>query len=255
MKTLEKRDQILHVNLEGRDPDDGFTRVPYVKGALFLRRLEEVFTRERFDAFLRGYFQRFAFRSITTDDFVEYLNAQLLSQQPDLAGVVDIKEWIYEPGLPAAAPEPQSDAFEKVEAYAQRWSQGEINAGLIPVKNWTTQEWLHFLRSVPEKLSSPQMATLDRAFRLSETGNSEILFQWLLMSVRNDYQPAYPKLKEFLTTVGRRKYLKPLYEELVKTPQGRKRAAAIYETARSGYHPIAVAAVNEVFSGDQPAKK
>jgi hypothetical protein len=47
--------------------------------------------------------------------------------------------------------------------------------------------------------------------------------------------------------VGRRKFIKPLYEELVKTPEGRRRAAAIYARARPRYHPIAAAAIDDVF--------
>ena len=31
--------QILHINLEGRDPDEGTTHVPYVKGSLLLRQI------------------------------------------------------------------------------------------------------------------------------------------------------------------------------------------------------------------------
>ena len=48
---LEDRDEILYVDLKGRDPDDGFTDIPYEKGALFLLHLEETFGRERFDQF------------------------------------------------------------------------------------------------------------------------------------------------------------------------------------------------------------
>jgi hypothetical protein len=75
------------------------------------------------------------------------------------------------------------------------------------------------------------MAELDRVFSFTRTGNSEILDEWLIMAVRNGYQPAYPRLEEFLISVGRRKYIKPLYEEMVKTPDGRARAEAIYKKA------------------------
>src|SRR5262249_52741284 len=109
---------------------------------------------------------------------------------------------------------------------------------------WTTQEWLHFLKSLPPKLSVEKMQELDRAFSFTRTHNAEILEEWLQISVRNRYKPAEPRLEEFLISVGRRKYLKPLYEELVKTPEGRARAIAIYKKARPGYHPIAVSTVD-----------
>ena len=90
------------------------------------------------------------------------------------------------------------------------------------------------------------MAELDAAFNLTKSGNSEIAHQWLLMSIRNHYAAADPRLEEYLTQIGRRKLIKPLYEELLKTPEGRKRAEAIYAKARPGYHPITQAAIDAV---------
>jgi hypothetical protein len=90
------------------------------------------------------------------------------------------------------------------------------------------------------------MEELDRAFHLSASGNCEITNEWLLLAIASHYEPAYPRLEEFLTSMGRRKFLKPLYEALVRTPEGRARALAIYRKARPGYHPIAVATVDKI---------
>jgi len=133
-----------------------------------------------------------------------------------------------------------------VEAEAARWLKGEITPARISTARWSTQEWLHFLQSLPQDLGSARMTELDRAFRLTASGNSEILFQWLLMAIRNRYEAAYPKLEEFLMSIGRRKFIKPLYEELNKTPEGRERAMTIYRRARPAYHPIAVTTIDEI---------
>ncbi len=246
MATLDDRDEILHVDLKGRDPDAGFTGVPYEKGALFLRHLEATFGRARFDRFLRGYFDHFAFQSITTEQFLEYLRKNLLDRYPNLAARVPVDEWINKPGLPPSAPKAESQAFSLVERQAKSWLKGEVAAARIPVTKWTTQEWLHFLRSLPQQLERQKMAELDQAFRLTQSGNSEIAFQWLMMSIRNAYEPAYPRLEEFLTTIGRRKFIKPLYEELAKTPEGKERALLVYRRARPLYHPIAVTSIDDV---------
>jgi len=243
---MEQRDQILHVDLNGRDPDEGFTGVPYEKGALFLRRLEEKVGREKFDKFVRGYFDKYAFQSITTKTFVDYLQKNLLAANPNLVSVTDVDEWIYKAGLPKNAPQPASDAFVKVEAQAKNYLSGKISVGAIETKSWTTQEWLHFLKTLPTDLSAKRMAELDGAFNLTKRGNSEIAFQWLLMSIRNDYAAANPRLEEFLTSIGRRKFVKPLFEELAKTSEGTKRANEIYARARPGYHPITVASVDTI---------
>jgi hypothetical protein len=267
LASLDDRDEILHIDLKGRDPDDGSTDIPYEKGALFLRHLEETFGRARFDRFLKSYFDHFAFQSITTDQFVAYLKENLLNSSPELAAKVPVEEWLNQPGLPASAPQPTSAAFAKVEAEANRWLQGEMTVAQISSANWTTHEWLHFLRSVQDRFAAVPAATdgagkpalregvpdarqrmeeLDKAFHLTRSGNSEIAFQWLLMSIRNAYEPAYPRLEEFLLTIGRRKFIKPLYEELAKTPEGKDRALAIYRRARPTYHPIAVTTIDEV---------
>jgi aminopeptidase N len=244
--SFEDRDEILHVDLKGRDPDEGSTRVPYEKGALFLRHLEEGFGRETFDRFLRGYFDHFAFQSITTADFIAYLKKNLLDKQPAIAAKVPVDEWIFRPGVPASAPRPASDVFTKVERQADSWLKGEIAAAKIDTRSWTTHEWLHFLRRLPDPLDAARMAELDRMFSLTRTGNSEIAHQWLLMAIRSRYESAYPRLEEYLTTIGRRKLIRPLYEEMVKTPEGKERARAIYQRARPAYHPIAVTTIDEI---------
>jgi leukotriene-A4 hydrolase len=246
LTTLDDKDEILHIDLKGRDPDAGSTDIPYEKGALFLLHLEQTFGRARFDRFLRSYFDHFAFQSITTEEFVDYLKNNLLNRYPILAARVPVDEWIYKPGIPSNAPKPTSPAFSRVEEQAKRWLQGEIPAAKIPAAKWTTQEWLHFLKSLPQELDRKKMEELDQAFHLTRSGNSEIAFQWLMMSIHNRYDPAYPRLEEFLTSIGRRKFIKPLYEELAKTPEGKERALAIYRRARPTYHPIAVASVDEV---------
>src|SRR5205814_8438427 len=134
MAKLPPGDQILHIDLKGRDPDDGVTSVPYEKGALLLRSLEEKFGREKFDAFLRGYFEHFQFQSITTGIFVDYLQKHLLNGDTS----VPLDAWLYQPGLPATAPRPRSDAFGKVEAQAKRWMAGEISKPATD--GWTTHE-------------------------------------------------------------------------------------------------------------------
>ena len=249
LERLGDQDEILHVDLVGRDPDAGMTQVPYEKGALFLRHLEEAAGRERFDAFLRGYFEHFAFRSITTADFLAYLSEHLLADEA-LAAEVPIEEWVRAPGLPASAPQPASEAFGGVEAAAARWAGGELRAGDLDTSAWTTHEWLHFLGVLPDRLDRAQMAELDAAFSLTESPNAEIAHQWLLIAIRNAYRPADARLERYLLEIGRRKLILPLYAALAATPDGRDRARAIYRRARPGYHPIATGSIDPLLGWD-----
>ena len=225
LASLPEPDQILHVDLRGRDPDAGFTEVPYEKGFLLLKTLETAYGRSALDEYLRGYFEQFAFRSLTTAEFLEDLRFHLMNHHAALEPV-PVREWVYESGIPAGAWTASSDAFEAVAAAAQPWLDGSASAASIPASGWSTQEWLHFLSLLPADIGAARLGELDRAFQLSQNGNAEILSEWLRLSIRNGYQPAYPRVREFLTSQGRRKFLKPLYEELVRTPEGRERARA-----------------------------
>ena len=135
----------------------------------------------------------------------------------------DIGVWIEQPGLPADAPTPQSSALGVVDAVVDGVQAGRILVMDVASEDWTTQHWLRFLRALPDDLSVAQMSQFDDTFGFSETGNSEILSQWLILSIRHGYGGADARLEEFLTGMGRRKFLKPIYEELVKTPEGPRR--------------------------------
>lgn len=243
---LPKPDQVLHIDLTGRPPIDGLTDIPYEKGALFLRHLESVYGREQFDSFLKGYFAHFAFRSITTAQFAAYLDEHLLRDDPTRAAKAHVNEWLYRPGLPSDAPNPSADALVKVEAAAKAFAEGSLTAAALPGQPWSALEWLHFLNSLPQTLGSEKMAALDATFGLTTTGNSEVLFAWLMLAVKNRYAAADDRLTRFLTEQGRRKFLKPLYEEMARTPAGKERATAIYRNARPTYHPLSVDTVDAI---------
>ncbi len=245
LAVTEPRDQILHVDLEDRDPDDGFTGVPYEKGAQFLRFLEERFGRDRFDLFLNEYFGSHKFQSITTDDFRQYLKEHLINKYPGVVTQDEITEWLEKPGLPISAPKIDSEALKQAQTAAKEFVEGKP-AKSLDTKGWVTQQWIKFLKDMPEGVGSSKMKDLDSVFNFTEAGNSEVLFQWLMMAIREGYTPAEERLEEFLVTVGRRKFVKPLFESLVKTPEGRKRAIIIYKKARPGYHSVTSGTIDDL---------
>jgi len=243
---LDPRDQKLQLDLIGRDPDDGMTQVAYEKGALFLIELERVFGRDRFDPFLRGYFDAHAFQSITTDQFAAYLQRHLLDPNPALAGQIDVKAWLHQPGLTVKFTEPSSARLDAVDQAAKAWSASQTPAQDLRTADWTTQEWLQFLRKLPEPLDSAKMTALDAVFHLTAKPNAEIAGQWLLMAARNQYHPADPRIESFLATVGRRKFILPIYRALMQTPGGAQQARGIYRKTRPFYHPIAIESVDKM---------
>jgi leukotriene A-4 hydrolase/aminopeptidase len=238
-------DTRLRLRLIGRDPDAGLSNVAYEKGRLFLRLLEEQFGREKWDAFLKSYFDTFAFRSMTTGEFMNYLRENLIKKDQDMEKKLKMDQWVYEPGLPENSPNPKPGEFEQVEAQVAAWKNG-TPAKELNIDNWTTHHWLDFIRHLPEKMTHEQMTELDFAFGFTQTGNYEILCAWLQNAISNRYKPAYSALENFLKTVGRRKFLRPLYQELAKSSEGSKYARTIYAEARAAYHPVAYNTVDKI---------
>ena len=242
---LKPADQILAIDLRDRDPDDVFSEIPYEKGRLFLNYLDAKFGRERFDAFLRGYFEHFAFKSITTEQFLAYLQENLLDRFPGIVNRSQVNAWVSSPGLPADAVLPVTTMFEPVDEARAAWLAGKLAPKKLGM-DWIAQQWLYFLNNMPATLPASQLADLDKAFGFSKSPNAEIAHSWFKLVIANDYQPGFPRLEEYLKTVGRRKLIAPLYEALMKTPSGAVVAKRVYAKARPGYHPETVKAIEAI---------
>jgi len=251
-----KRPELTHLKLpeDMEHPDDAFTLVSYIKGANFLFFLEDRFGRDVFDAALKDYFNDFAFQSITTEDFINYMHKKLDPIDPDAVTRDEINAWIYGPGLPETARKPQSEAFAQVEAHMSGWLSGTqtIEALEDPAKRWSTHEWLHFINNLPAGLSKDQFAELDSVFEFTGTQNAETAFAWYMKSIRGNYDEAFPALEEFLMTVGRGKFIYRLYGALKDSSREDLQywAQDIYESARPGYHPIAQRRIDAILVDD-----
>ncbi len=85
----------LRTHLEGLDPDDALSIVPYEKGYLFLCALEEHLGRDRFDRWLRAWIVDLAGRVITSEELAAFVAAA--------APEFRVDEWLNQSGLPASA--------------------------------------------------------------------------------------------------------------------------------------------------------
>ncbi|MFD2244952.1 M1 family metallopeptidase [Pontibacter ruber] len=244
-KGADSEDTRLKLDLEGRDPDEGLTDIAYEKGNAFLQNIERAVGRERFDQFVNKYFQTFAFKSTNTDLFLNFLRSELIKDDEQLAEKIDIEGWVYSPGLPENHVKPTSSRFARVEEAYTSWKNGKP-ASELNTKDWSSHEWLHFIRMLPEQMTPKQMAELDKAFNFTNSGNSEVLAAWFLHAIRNNYTTADQAMETFLTNVGRRKFLLPIYKALNATPEGKKKALAIYAKARPNYHAVSTVTLDEL---------
>ena len=241
---LPPEDTRLHIDLTGRDPDEGLTDVAYEKGAFFLRTIERTVGRERFDAYLRGYFDRYAFQPMTTEQFLADLREHLIRGDAALEQELQINAWVYGPGLPSNAVEPRSESFDRVDQVVAAYA-ASADASAIPWSGWSTQERQRFLGELPNEIPADRLAALDSALGLSQSGNAEVLFAWLMIAIENRYEPALPALENFLTSMGRRKFVAPLFAALMEEGDwGQTIARRIYARARPGYHSVTTGTVD-----------
>lgn len=239
-------DTHLKLHLDGRNPDDGMSAIAYDKGYFFLRLIEETTGRERFDSFLRTYFDTHAFSVMDTEGFLQYLHAELISD--DEAHSINIDAWVYGPGIPDNIPAVQSTRIEEVDRLLNEWVSQTISSEELPWNTWLYQERYRFISNLPDGIGASRMGELDRLFNITDTGNNEVLFVWLEQSIKNTYTDAYDVLEDFLVEVGRRKFNYPLYRAMVTTGQERL-AKVIYEKARDGYHAVAVNSIDALIEG------
>jgi aminopeptidase N len=246
LTTLASADTHLRLDLAGRDPDDGLTDVAYTKGMAFLRLLEQRFGRDVFDPFVRAWFDRHAFGTVDTDDFLAFLKNELLDRHPGKVTGEEIAAFIDGPGYPDFAPRTVATRFVALDEVRTRWLAGELELATVDTRDWSTQEWIRLIEGLPADIDGERLAALDDQFKLSGTGNSEVAFAWYVKAIERDYRPAFAPMQDFLQRIGRRKFVLPLYTALMKHPGHQAFARETYAKARPGYHPITQASVDEV---------
>ena len=233
-----------------KDPDTSSQHytddaLAYPKGAWFLRTLEQRAGRDVFDPFLRGWFDQHAFQSVTTEQFVSYLRKNLLERHPKVLSEAELEEWLYGPGIPASATRAVSQRLAALNATRDAWLKGDVKTAQLETKNWTATEWMKFLNDIDEKAGAAQLKELDQAFGLSKTGNNEVAFRFYRASANAGYRDIRPAMEAFLMSVGRQKFVVPLYTALRKNPQDKAWAEAVYKKARERYHPATQKSVDK----------
>jgi aminopeptidase N len=245
----EPRQTCLKMHLEGTDPDEGVGAIAYDKGYHFLRLCEETAGRERWDAFVKDYFNEHKFQSTNTEFFLEILTSRLLSESE--AKSIGLHEWIYETGLPDNCPVPQSARFAAINSLISNF----MEAGAIPdrqvTKEWSTHEWVYFIRGIAGGAPEAAIVELDRTYGLSESKNAEIRAAWIPAALASNPQYGsddtvfWEATEEFLVNVGRRKFLTPIYKSLILS-NNQKRALAIYAKARPNYHSVSRETIDDL---------
>ena len=241
-------DTHLKLNLKGRDPDMGMTSIAYVKGAFFLKTLENHVGRELFDQFIFSYFNKYSFKTVTTEVFKEYLEKELLLPN-NLEFNTD--EWLYKGGIPSNCLVLDPPRFKRVKELANRVSYKDMLLDAsYKIEDYLTQEWLVFIRSLSDTIHVNKLRNIDEILNFKACGNSEIMTEWYVLGLKNNYQEIKPDLEAFLMKVGRRKYLEPIYKQLAKNTEDLSWAKRVFKNAKHNYHFVSNKTIEEILYGE-----
>ena len=255
-------DSRLFLDLKNRNPDDGMTDIAYVKGAFFLKTLEQKVGRKKFDIFIQSYFEKNAFKTINSEEFIRYLDKNLLSNKEVKFNHLD---WIYKEGLPKNCLQIHSTRLEKMKVLANDFTQGKaifktkVSYQKIRIKgkmrkkklierlkreDHIVQEWQTFIRTLPKSISKEKLKDIDVHLGFKNCGNSEIMTEWFTLALENNYTELNSDIERFLKKVGRRKYLVPIYKAMNKVNP--KLAMQIFENSKNQYHAVSRNSIEEL---------
>ncbi|MCC9063049.1 hydrolase/aminopeptidase [Flavobacterium piscisymbiosum] len=237
-------DTRLKVSLTGRNPDDGISMIPYVKGYAFLRVIENTVGREKFDVFIKNYFDAHAFKSITTEDFIKYYNENLIKGDKTLADKIKAEDWIYKPGIPSNITPVSSADFDAIDKIQKSWRETGLKG--LSQKITTTSEKQYFIDHLPTDITPKEMEAIDAEFNFTKGGNFIIKRQWFVQAIIHQYKAANPAIEQFLVSISRTGSVMMLYKEMVKTPEGKAWAKQVFDKAKSGYHATTIQAIEGV---------
>ncbi len=229
---------------DGESPQEG---LQYAKGQFFLEHMEKQFGREVFDSFMADYFATFAWQSITTETFLDFLDRKLLSSRPGIYRREQAAEWLYDPGMPADFVPPVSPALENAATAAIGVAGGEVSLAELDPQAWSPQATVNFINSLPQDMSDEALEAIDAHFGFSASRNAEIARAWFIQVAERRHLPAYPAMKDHLSRHGRTRLIKPVYAALVANGQDRDLALTLFEERRSAYHPLTTGEINTLF--------
>jgi leukotriene-A4 hydrolase len=229
--------------LKGVDPDATFSTIPYYKGVAFLTALEQVVGREMFDPFVRKYISTYHFKSLTTEEFLAFLEQEL----PDAISQMDIKTWIYSPGFPEDAPPIRSKLLDEVYAQIEAY-----NDGVLPeradISEWSSDQIHLFLRKLQPPISVQDCEYFEKLFGLKDSRNYSLQYIFLPLAIRSGYQDVLQRVEQFVAKVGRGLYLGRLFRALVETEWTRDLARPMFERFRDRHHPITIVIIEQILA-------
>lgn len=237
-------------NLDGINPDDAFSKIPYEKGSLFLFYLETLVGGEMsMQRWLNSYFCTFAGKSLNTNDMVKHFCNHFSTIEA--IKTIDWNTWLHGAGLPPFDPTTVLDKTLSTNCtdLARSWLDNDGKTATCDgLKGFRSEQVMFFLDEIitgtVDGLHHDALDRMKSLYKLSESPNVEINFRWLQLCLKSKYLDVIPQAADFLSKHGRGLYVKPLYKALNGVDH--KVAVEIYNKNRPYYHSV----IRSVFDKD-----
>nr|XP_058936270.1 leukotriene A-4 hydrolase isoform X2 [Kogia breviceps] len=234
----------LVVDLTNVDPDVAYSSVPYEKGFALLFYLEQLLGGpEVFLGFLKAYVEKFSYKSITTDDWKDFLYSHF-KDKVDILNQVDWNAWLYSPGLPPVKPNYDMTLTNACIALSQRWITGkedDLNSfSSADLKDFSSHQVNEFVAQMLQKAPLPlgHIKRMQEVYNFNAINNSEIRFRWLRLCIQSKWEEAIPLALKMATEQGRMKFTRPLFKDLAAFDKSHDQAICTYQEHKACMHPV-----------------
>jgi len=231
--------------LKGKDPDDAFSSVPYEKGSVFLYYLEKLIGKDKWDKFIPHYFTEYKERSVDSYEFKATLLGFFESDK-DVSEKLQALDWdaiFYKPGFPE---KPAFDTTLADQCYelADKWQgknagRGDFKPSASDIKSFTANQSVAFLERVQgfDKPLSPELVELmGSAYAYASSKNVELVSRFYVVGLLARDETVYQPAADLLGKVGRMKFVRPIFKELLKCDYALAKKTLMDNEAF--YHPI-----------------
>jgi hypothetical protein len=225
----------LKLPSDNSDADSMTTVIAYTKGCFFLKECEYAVGRERFDAFIQTYIKRFQFQSLTTEQFLDFLKAEL----PEVFEKVDVQTWVYQPGMPEAWHKPQSHLYDEVQNVLDDYKNGK-RPTREQVKDWHRYQILSFLQGLPKSMPVEDCKYFRDVLELDRRNDDSFFSYYYAICIRSGYQEILPEVERYIEKIGRLLYLFPILRALTQTDWTRNQARSLLQRTREKHHPVMI---------------
>lgn len=257
----------IHPVLAGDNPDNSFSELPYEKGFQTLTYLESLVGDAEFRLFLRFWVAERLLTSVTYVDLIEtwgkwveerYINDPLKVNQ--ILANSDWTTWLFESALPPAGTfdfsTPEGiDAENLAMAYLALNGTGRP-ANYADYFTFYSNLKVIFYETIAAHQSEVSIALLtqiDADYNTTADPDPEVKQRWLPIGLKIQYEPSYDAAHTWVSSMGRCKYLSPIYSALQDSGQ-HDLGVQWYDENLDFYHPVAITTEGRILGliSDEP---